>query len=139
MATHCLRTQRCKCLAICRALTGTHTPLVESSSHRNLHQFPLSDPASLTQPATPYPQQFPHISNQTPPPRPAIAALCLQKEAILLLKNPLLDDARSEFQSTFYGHFLVKYSFIVSPPFFLLLSKLPSKLPLTVHTVSYNR
>lgn len=94
----CLRTLSCARLAACRALGGAHTPLVESSSHRNLRQFPLSDPRHTYSTSHTSPTSSSHtyqIRNQ-PPPRPA--RLCFQKEAILLLKSPLLEDERFKFQ-----------------------------------------
>lgn len=58
-------------LQLSRHLQSAHTLLEESSSHRNLCPFPLSDPASLTLPATPCPQRLPHISHQNQPPNQA--------------------------------------------------------------------
>lgn len=107
MAINHPRTQSCNCLAIWRAPTGTHTLFRESSSHRNLHQFPLSDPASLTQPATPCPQQLPHISNTNQPPTLASNSFTLFPERgySVTEKSPP-GVARFEFQSLFSKIFL---------------------------------
>lgn len=111
MATLCLRTQSRNCLAICEALTGTHTLLMESSSHRNLCPYPLSDPASLTLPATPCPQQLPHISHQKQPPTQASNSWGYSVTA----KSP---SGRMEFQISFGHTFLYLFSFL-SPSNFI--------------------
>lgn len=110
MATHCLRAQSCNLVS--SHLQSAHTLLVESSSHRNLHQFPLFDPA------TPCPQHSPTHIKTNPPPRSSIAALCFLNEAILLLKNPLLEDGRFEFRAPFYSYFFPFLYLLLSSYFF---------------------
>lgn len=90
MATHCLRIQSCNCLAICRALTRSSRNQVHTETSVRFHC--LTPPHLLFQPhLAPSDSHTYHIKT-SPPTKPATAALCFQREAILLLKNPLLEE-----------------------------------------------
>lgn len=111
MATRSPRTQSYNCPTICKSHTGAHTLLVASSSHRNLRQFPLSDPAS----ATPCPQQLPHISDQNQPPTQTSngGTLFPQRGYSVTEKSPSCNTGVSV---TFWGTFssFLQTSFIAS-------------------------
>lgn len=96
-------------LRLSRHLRSAHTLLEESSSHRNLCPFPLSDPASLTLPATPCPQQLPHISHQNQPPIQASNSCTLFPETgySVTEKSP---SGRIEFQILLGHAFLYRFT-----------------------------
>lgn len=86
--------------------------LEDSSSHRNLHQFPLSDPVSPTWPHLAPSQSHTYQIKRPPSPssstlhhtplhpgRQNLQVLFPGIEAILLQKNPLMKDASLDFHS----------------------------------------
>lgn len=103
MATHCLRIQSCNCLAICRALTRSSRNQVHTETSVRFHC--LTPPHLLFQPhLAPSDSHTYHIKT-SPPTKPATAALCFQREAILLLKNPLLEELSHAFLYCFPENF----------------------------------